>query len=456
MTMMNNNGQNYSQSQGSSAPRGNYMNMMCQGVGGGIASNKGGPANSSWNEHRMPPSYRGGNNSNNNNMRNDAESQPMNNDTNPMYNNFGRYNPNNYSNPPGRNNGMGMGSYQGNDEGINYLAARAHAAQMLAAEESRRLEENLMMLEMRRRMMVGGASSGRMDGGENGMNGNQFQTSSSNTSSGTRSQGNDSILMARAQKFNIPQSQMNMMDRRSSSNDSPHLAMGMNMSWNNTGNANRSFMQMQRPNPNNDPPSFAPPKSGEAIKSPGGEAVAGQASQPCQDTTAQADAAPKKIKTPDAPRRPLSAYNIFFSEMRETILKEHEDKDETDSKEEGGDSSTQPGKGNAKKSPDKEKVEEPKDMEAFTQKLMRKRLDKKPAKRVHRKSHGKVAFTTLARTVGQRWRVLPEEEKKKYKDLAEIDRTRYRNEKLVMGKVLKEEAKQQRKEAKARLNNAPT
>ena len=89
------------------------------------------------------------------------------------------------------------------------------------------------------------------------------------------------------------------------------------------------------------------------------------------------------------------------------------------------------------------------DMQAFTQNLMKKRLNKKAAKRVHRKSHGKVAFTTLAKTVGQRWRNLPEENKKRYKQMAEIDRTRYRKEKASIGKVLREQAKKERKEAKA-------
>mmetsp|Transcript_17241 Transcript_17241/g.29712 ORF Transcript_17241/g.29712 Transcript_17241/m.29712 type:complete len:160 (+) Transcript_17241:850-1329(+) len=92
----------------------------------------------------------------------------------------------------------------------------------------------------------------------------------------------------------------------------------------------------------------------------------------------------------------------------------------------------------------------PKDMQAFTQNLMKKRLNKKPIKRVHRKSHGKVSFTTLAKTVGQRWRELPEAQKKKYKDLAEIDRERYRNEKAAIGKVLREEAKKHRKESKVK------
>ena len=96
----------------------------------------------------------------------------------------------------------------------------------------------------------------------------------------------------------------------------------------------------------------------------------------------------------------------------------------------------------------KSEADSSKDMKAFTESLMAKRLDKQPPKRAHRKSHGKVAFTVLAKTVGLKWREMSEEKKKRYKDLAEIDRERYRKEKSVIGKQLREEAKKQRREAK--------
>ena len=87
-------------------------------------------------------------------------------------------------------------------------------------------------------------------------------------------------------------------------------------------------------------------------------------------------------------------------------------------------------------------------MKDFTQALMKKRLSTAPSKRVHRKTHGKVAFTTLAQTVGRRWKELPEPAKKRYKDLAELDRERYKKEKMAMQKALREEAKRLRKEAR--------
>jgi len=253
----------------------------------------------------------------------------------------------------------------------------------------------------------------------------------------------------------------------------------------------------------------------------------------------------KPVKELSAPRRPLSAYNIFFSEMREIILKEHEgddgntdadkngdgedhDKGNDNDKGDGDDAhkdsasaSSSPDKkpdsvvkkegqedgdegdadmkdsspdatkssnkddtnndktiqdntthgdnetnndndnDNDNKTPNSQKEKTDNDsstptltpesnMEAFTQKLMKKRLDKSAGKRLHRRTHGKVAFTTLAQTVGKRWRELPEEKKKKYRELAEMDRARYRNEKQARGKALREEAKRQRKEAAAR------
>lgn len=340
---------------------------------------------------------------------------------------------------------MGISNFQDDDESINHLAARAHAAQMLAAEESRRLEENLMRLEMRRRMMIGSGGSGvEMDGGERGLSGNQVQFSNS-SSSGMNSKSDDCILMARAQKFNMPQSRMNMMD--GSSSNSLNLCMGMDLNWNNVGNASNF---LSGPNPTNNPQNFTLLKAGdinveEVMEAPG-EAVACQAFHSDRSTAITH----KKTKAFDAPRRPLSAYNIFFSEMRETILNENECRDENECKDEWKKNATEADDADIKKPFGEEKQEHPKDMKAFTQNLMRKRLNKKPIKRVHRKSHGKVSFTTLAKTVGHRWRELPEEQKKEYEDLADIDRARYRKEKAAVGKVLREEAKKQRKQTKAR------
>ena len=118
---------------------------------------------------------------------------------------------------------------------------------------------------------------------------------------------------------------------------------------------------------------------------------------------------PKKPK--NKPKRPLSAYNIFFKDERANILsgipdKSEEDEDDEDDEEkkvkdeDGGDG------------------EEGEDGE-------KKKSSGKKRKRV---PHGKIGFESLAKIVGQRWKELPPDELEKYKKLAEEDMKRYRKE----------------------------
>lgn len=118
---------------------------------------------------------------------------------------------------------------------------------------------------------------------------------------------------------------------------------------------------------------------------------------------------PKKPK--NKPKRPLSAYNIFFKDERANILSgipdkadEDEDDEEDDDKkvkeEDGGDG------------------EEGEDGE-------KKKTSGKKRKRI---PHGKIGFESLAKIVGQRWKELPADELEKYKKLAEDDMKRYRKE----------------------------
>ena len=86
----------------------------------------------------------------------------------------------------------------------------------------------------------------------------------------------------------------------------------------------------------------------------------------------------KKWKKPkDKPNRPLSAYNLFFREERAKML--------------GSDTPTV----------DSEK------------------------KRLHRKTHGKVGFTEMARSIGAKWKELSEEEKKGFNEQAAEAKKRY-------------------------------
>jgi hypothetical protein len=88
----------------------------------------------------------------------------------------------------------------------------------------------------------------------------------------------------------------------------------------------------------------------------------------------------KKWKKPkDKPNRPLSAYNLFFQAERATML------------------------GDDAKAHDQDKGQ----------------------KRIHRKTHGKIGFADMARNIGQKWKDLPEDEKKPFVEQAAKEKDRY-------------------------------
>ena len=109
----------------------------------------------------------------------------------------------------------------------------------------------------------------------------------------------------------------------------------------------------------------------------------------------------KGDKPSDMPRRALSAYNIFFSEQRQKILKELDGGEEEESKDQEEDKKERPS-------------------------VLDRTFFPVRKKRAHRKVHGKIGLVSLARTVSQRWKELPDKERKYFQDLAEQDRERHK------------------------------
>ena len=147
--------------------------------------------------------------------------------------------------------------------------------------------------------------------------------------------------------------------------------------------------------------------SGESKQAPVGDSYAKNGILGPWSATSQAllgsmayDAAAKSHRPPpkkarshlkkhkDKPKRPLSAYNIFFKEERQRILDNLPE------------SST---------IPDAASEEKPK------------------RKRAH-KPHGKIGFENLAKLIGERWHSLNPESADYYRKLAEEDSLRYRSE----------------------------
>lgn len=179
---------------------------------------------------------------------------------------------------------------------------------------------------------------------------------------------------------------------------------------------------------------------------------------------------PKKGKRPtDMPRRPLSAYNFFFSEERERVLESLpspnasgvEDNESSDNK-----PSTTDDADKNKDSKDKEKAssddtggsdkEPPPKKQSNTERLLSLRMVQNNVRRPHRKTHGKIGFKALAKLIGERWRALPTEKREYYRKLADTDLSRYKDQMKEYHRKNKWSFIQQQEQAQQANPNPPS
>lgn len=122
---------------------------------------------------------------------------------------------------------------------------------------------------------------------------------------------------------------------------------------------------------------------------------------------------PVRKKHKDKPKRPLSAYNLFFKDERANILQAIPTKGEGDEEEE-----------------DKKEEGEEQDDD-----------DKKKGRKRKKAPHGKIGFESLAKAIGERWQKLEGERLEHYKKLAAEDMKRYKEQMEVFLTKLENEKK---------------
>ena len=158
---------------------------------------------------------------------------------------------------------------------------------------------------------------------------------------------------------------------------------------------------------------------------------------PTASQTGSASTKNSRSRPADAPRRPLSAYNFFFIDERERILKAMKKRDEkkaAEKEDEGDKDGDESKKEDEGKEGEKQEEDPLKDVDlddsdfspSTYDELMTLRLNNKEKPRPHRKTHGKIGFQTLAKLIASRWKALAEDRRDHYKSLAAIDMDKYK------------------------------
>jgi len=138
----------------------------------------------------------------------------------------------------------------------------------------------------------------------------------------------------------------------------------------------------------------------------------------------------------DEPRRPLSAYNFFFSEEKEIVVALLPGKQEENATDAGDIQLCDM---------DVEKIQEylikakrnlstealdalSETIERQTERTLLAHLEGDKPKKSHTKSHGKISFQKLASVIGRRWRDLSDDDKKRYFALRKADQDRFKKQ----------------------------